>query len=100
MHAGRRRLALKWTGAVLALFGLYALAGFALVPYVIERHAGPWLGPRLGVELRPGHIRFNPFLLRLSADGLELTAKGATQPVLTADAVVADLAISKPRFPM
>jgi hypothetical protein len=88
---GHRRLALRLVAGCAAAIALYALVGFFLVPYLGERHTGSWLGDRLGVQLRIGEVRFNPFLLRLSAEHLQLVTEDAAQPLFSAEAAVADL---------
>lgn len=72
-----------WTllGARALLLGLYALAGFALLPTLLERKAPTFAAERLGAELSFGDNRFNPFLLRLVAKALRL-ARVAEPPLL------------------
>lgn len=81
-----------WTllGACALLLGLYALAGFALLPTLIERKAPTFAAERLGAELSVGDTRFNPFLLRLVAQDVRL-ARGGEPPMLTLERLVIDL---------
>ncbi len=72
------------------LVTLYALAGFLLVPYGIERQLPGYVAERLNGRLALGPVEFNPFLLRLTARELQLTdAEGA--PLLSIPRLVADL---------
>ena len=74
-HPGRRRLA--WVGAVLALLVLLVALG---VPWGLRRalqaHAPEWLGRPVQVET----VRFNPFLLRLRLENLNVGAAHTGAP--------------------
>ncbi len=70
----RRRRWPWWLGGTLAtLVLLYALAGFLLLPWLLQRDLPPLLEQRLGLTLSLGALRINPFLLRAEADEIALT---------------------------
>ena len=73
-HPGRR---LAWGVSVLALLALLMAVG---VPWGLRRalqaHAPEWLGRPVQVET----IRFNPFLLRLRMENLDVVAAHAGEP--------------------
>jgi len=54
------------------LVALYALAGFAFLPWLIPRLAGDLVSETYGAELRFGNVAVNPFVLSLRIDDLEL----------------------------
>ncbi|MEJ2604078.1 MAG: DUF748 domain-containing protein [Gammaproteobacteria bacterium] len=58
-------------GVVVAV-ALYALAGFFLAPWLIERQAVKTVAEQFDSELRLGEVAVNPFVLSLRIDGLEL----------------------------
>ncbi|MET0680650.1 MAG: DUF748 domain-containing protein, partial [Burkholderiales bacterium] len=57
--------------AAVATLLLYALAGFVLAPYLVERYA-PGYAETLGAKASIGGVRINPFLLRLEAREVRL----------------------------
>lgn len=69
---------------------LYALAGFLLVPYGIERRLPGYVADRLNGRLALGPVEFNPFLMRLSAREVRLT-DAQDAPILSIPRLVADL---------
>ncbi|NMG36818.1 hypothetical protein GRF61_20400, partial [Azoarcus sp. TTM-91] len=70
----RRRRWPWWLGGTLAaLVLLYTLAGFLLLPWLLQRELPPLLEQRLGLTLSLGALRINPFLLRTEADEIALT---------------------------
>ncbi len=81
----------RWTAAVLAaLTLLYALAGFLLAPYLIQRYLPSWLGQRLHGRAEVGAVHVNPFLLELDLRDVKLAAPDGT-PLVGAARVFADL---------
>lgn len=76
--AGEERPARGWLrrwrwpfGTVLAL-ALYALAGFVLAPWVVQRELPQVLRETLGREATIAGVEVNPFLLTLRIDGFRL----------------------------
>ena len=61
--------ALRWLAVLL---GLYAVAGFVLLPWVAERQLTALLQERLGVTFQMDDIAFNPFALQLRVTGLDM----------------------------
>ena len=55
-----------------ALLLLYALAGFFLAPYLVERHLPRYAQTELGSEATIEHVRINPFMLSLEAKNFRL----------------------------
>src|SRR4029453_4322942 len=57
---------------VIAVLLLYALAGFALAPALLERYLPRYAEEQLGSQVTVGDVRINPFLLRLEVKGFRL----------------------------
>jgi hypothetical protein len=57
---------------VVAVLLLYALAGFGLAPYLLERYVPRYAQEQLGSRTTIGDVRINPFLLRLEVEGFRL----------------------------
>jgi hypothetical protein len=70
-HARRIATSKPFLAAVAALL-LYALAGFWLTPYVLDRQVSRYARERLGSRATVGDVRFNPFLLRLEVKDFRL----------------------------
>jgi hypothetical protein len=51
---------------------LYALSGFFLLPYLVQRYAPRILAQNLNATAEIGAVRINPFRLTLEAEGFEL----------------------------
>lgn len=74
----------------LAILVLYALAGFLLLPWWLERTLPEQLNQRLGWQGEVAGIQSNPFTLTLAVEGLTATDPGGEQ-VLALDRVLLDL---------
>lgn len=86
-----RRTAFVLGAVVALLIGLYALAGFVLLPALVERQAPALVADRLHAELTIGDTAFNPFLLRFEVHELRLTQAARETPMLTLEGLVVDL---------
>ncbi len=74
-----RRMTAYLAVFVAALVGIYALVGFVLAPYLIQRMAPAAVTEHLQRDLELHHVGFNPFTLRLTLQGLILRERqGAT----------------------
>ncbi len=65
---------------------LYALGGFFLAPWLLEKNAVESVRSEFGAELGFVDVSINPFVLSLQVDGLELDAPDG-EPFLTIDQV-------------
>lgn len=84
----------RWLVAVLlGLLSLYALAGFVAVPYVIEAYVVPAVAEQLKHPVILRNAGFNPFLLALRLDGLEIQEQDGT-PILGLETFLVDLRAS------
>ena len=63
------RLAAVFAAALVLLVGIYAVAGFWGVPRLLRGELETTLAETLSVEVEVGALRFDPFRLRLEADG-------------------------------
>lgn len=72
MTARTTRIALRLLRWVGALTGVYALSGFVLLPWLVERQGSTLLQERLGVQFTVERIAFNPFALQLTVEGLDM----------------------------
>ncbi|MBA3625026.1 MAG: AsmA family protein, partial [Methylibium sp.] len=86
-----RRTAFKVMAVGLLLIGLYVLAGFVVLPALVERQAPAYAAERLEAELTVGDTSFNPFLLRFVAQDLRLAQQDQQEPMLTLERLVIDL---------
>jgi hypothetical protein len=79
-------------GAVAALL-LYALAGFGLAPYLLERYLPRYAEAQLGSQVTIADVRVNPFLLRLEVQGVRLEYPPG-QPLVGFDRLLVDFQLS------
>ncbi|MBA3590133.1 DUF748 domain-containing protein, partial [Methylibium sp.] len=86
-----RRTAFKVMAVGLLVIGLYALAGFVVLPALVERQAPAYAAERLEAELTVGDTSFNPFLLRFVAQDLRLAQQDQQEPMLTLERLAIDL---------
>ena len=90
----RRRLRLHgWRlWAVLAVLA-YTLIGFLFLPWLARNQAPKLAQEQLGVDLSIEKIRFNPYLFRLTVEGLSLEDP-ASGPMLAFRRLVVDFSLS------
>jgi uncharacterized protein involved in outer membrane biogenesis len=67
-----KRIATRVFLGGIAVVLLYALAGFFLAPYLMERYLPSYAQAQLGSRATIGNIRINPFLLRLETTDFRL----------------------------
>jgi hypothetical protein len=79
-------------GAIAVLL-LYALAGFGLAPYLLERYLPKYAEEQLGTRATIADVRINPFLLRLEATDVRLEYPPG-QPFLGFGRLLVDLQLS------
>lgn len=92
-NSSRWRRYRRWllaVSALSALLGLYVLAGFIGVHWLIRHQLPELVRESLGRELALGEVRFNPFTLRLQVQGVELHDHDGTT-LATLDSLLADL---------
>ncbi|MCP9461658.1 MAG: DUF748 domain-containing protein [Nitrospira sp.] len=77
-------------GLALGLIGLYALAGFLLLPYLIKAYGVPAATEQLKHPVVLREASFNPFILALRLKGLEVRESDQT-PMIGFDELVVDL---------
>lgn len=68
----RRRWPRNLVLILAGLVSVYALAGFFLVPHLVDRQLVQFAREDLARDIGLGEVRFNPFTLRLTIDGLRL----------------------------
>lgn len=76
-----------------ALIGCYALLGFQLAPWWVERTLVSTLDERLHLETRIGALRLNPFTLSLQADAVEIT-EADEQPLVAFERLFVNFELS------
>jgi hypothetical protein len=77
-------------GIGLGLIALYALAGFLLLPYLIQTYGVPAAAERLKRPVVLREVAFNPFTLSLRMNGLEIQETDQV-PILGLEELVVDL---------
>ncbi|MCP9469448.1 MAG: DUF748 domain-containing protein [Nitrospira sp.] len=77
-------------GLPLGLIGLYALAGFVLLPYLIKVYGVPAAAEQLKHPVVLQEASFNPFILALKLKGVEVRESDQT-PMIGFDELVVDL---------
>ena len=78
---------------VAAVIIIYALLGFFLAPWLIDRTATNAVRDNLGVELTLQKVSVNPFVLSLQIDGLELDEPSG-EPFLTVERIFINFQLS------
>ena len=78
---------------VAAVIIVYALLGFFLAPWLIDRTATNAVRDNLGVELTLQKVSVNPFVLSLQIDGLELDEPSG-EPFLTVERIFINFQLS------
>lgn len=92
--AWRSRLKLQgWRLWALAAVLAYTLLGFLALPWLVEKQAPKLAQERLGVDLAIEKVRFNPYLFRLTVEGLSLEDP-ASGPMLAFRRLVADFSLA------
>lgn len=86
----RKPSMLRWSAAVAAAIGLYALAGFVAVPALIKSKLPQFAAEQLKRNVSIGEVRVNPFTLRVEARDFKL-AETDGRPIASFAALVADL---------
>jgi hypothetical protein len=87
----RRFLRPRLVGSIgLGLIALYALAGFLLLPYLIQTYGVPAAAERLKRPVVLHEVAFNPFTLSLRMNGLEIQETDQV-PILGLEELVVDL---------
>jgi uncharacterized protein involved in outer membrane biogenesis len=90
----RRRLGLQgWRLWALLAVLAYTLIGFLLLPWLARNQAPKLAQAQLGVDLSIEKIRFNPYLFRLSVEGLALEDP-ESGPMLAFRRLVVDFSLS------
>ncbi|MFU8822562.1 MAG: DUF748 domain-containing protein [Gammaproteobacteria bacterium] len=92
--AWRRKLKLQgWRLWALAAVAAYTLIGFLFLPWLARAQAPKLAQEQLGVELAIEKVRFNPYLFKLTVEGLSL-ADPESGPMLDFSRLVVDFSLS------
>jgi len=83
----------KWGAAALAVFVLYALFGFFVVPWIVRNQIVEQARTTLHREATVGDVRFNPFTLALTIGRLKLADRDGAD-LVTFDLLRADLEVA------
>ncbi|HEX5107354.1 MAG TPA: DUF748 domain-containing protein [Vicinamibacterales bacterium] len=83
----------KWGAAALALFVLYTLFGFLVVPWIVRNQIVEQARTTLHREATVGEVRFNPFTLALTIGRLKLADRDGVD-LAAFDLLRADLEVS------
>ena len=85
----QRRTVYKTLGIAAALLGIYAAAGYLLVPRLIERSLPSHVQENLGAQATVGKVRFDPFLSKLEVEQFQLSTQSG-QPIVAFDRLLVD----------
>jgi hypothetical protein len=88
-----RRVALYVLLPLALLIGMYALAGFALLPALAERKLPELVQEKTGAKLTLRAVRFNPFRFILEADSVRL-ADAADRPLFSLEKLYVDASLT------
>jgi uncharacterized protein involved in outer membrane biogenesis len=80
----------RWLLATTVVLGVYTLAGFWLVPRLIQDRLPALAQTQLGAQASVGPVAFNPYTLRLTLQDLSL-AEGDGTPLATLERLTLDL---------
>jgi hypothetical protein len=69
----KARLAMRWVAGLGLAVGVYALAGFYALPYLVQTRAWPRLSETMGGQIHAERTAFDPFRLSLTLDGFALS---------------------------
>ena len=75
LRATRGRVWVRWIAGAVILVALYAALGFWAVPFALKYETPKLAHSRLERQASIGHVRFNPFTLRLQARDLRLAER-------------------------
>lgn len=91
---GRRRRG--WRLLVWSLAGIAALvlAGFLAVPPIVKQVLEQRLSDELARAVTVEHVRFNPFRLQATIDGIAIRERGAETTLLTVRQLAADISLA------
>jgi uncharacterized protein involved in outer membrane biogenesis len=91
---GRRRRG--WRLLVWSLFGIAALllAGFLAVPPIVKQVLEQRLTDELARAVTVERVRFNPFRLQATIDGIAIRERGAETTLLTVRQLAADISLA------
>jgi hypothetical protein len=83
----------RWIVLVGAAVGLYAAAGFLVVPWVVRRQIVGLARTELHRDLTVSRVRFNPFTWRGVVEGVRLADRDGA-PLFALERLVVDLQVS------
>jgi len=84
----------RWLFAFAVCLGLYSVAGFWALPWLIRTQLPEQVGKRFHAVATLDEVRFNPFLLTLEARGLALASTPSTEPAIRAGRLYIDLELA------
>ncbi len=80
----RRRWPRRLAVTAVVTLGLYALVGFVVLPWALQRWAVPMASDFLNGELTVANIDLNPFALTATVEGLSIVDEAGTEVVAVA----------------
>jgi hypothetical protein len=83
----------RWLIGGAAALGVYTLAGFFLVPYLVRHYVPKIAAETFQRQAAIGEVRFNPFLFRLEASDFAFRDTGG-EPMLAIERLLVDFEVS------
>jgi hypothetical protein len=83
----------RWLIGGAAALGVYTLAGFFLVPYLVRHYVPKIAAETFQRQAAIGEVRFNPFLFRLEASDFAFRDTGG-EPMLAIERLLVDFELS------
>jgi hypothetical protein len=84
----RSRRARKWALGIACALVVYGLLGFFAAPPVIRAQIQKQASAALGRQVTVGHVRFDPYTLRLQLDQLQIAGRAGQPAFITIDRTI------------
>lgn len=88
----RSRRARRWALGIASALVVYGLLGFFAAPPIIRAQIQKQASAALGRQVTVGHVRFDPYTLRLQMDQLQIAGRAGQPAFITIDQAVVNAA--------
>ena len=84
----RSRRARRWALGVAIALSVFGLLGFFAAPPILRAQIQKQASAALGRQVTVGHVRFDPYTLRLQLDRLAVAGRAGDPPFVSVDRAV------------